>query len=116
MRERPPELGRARIGGMATEVTVRDNPDRSRLEAVLADGRVAGYAHYRAGRPGHVFDHTVVEDEFEGQGIGGQLAEAVVAHAREHGLQVVPQCSFLRAHLARHPETHDVLAEGVGLD
>ncbi len=101
---------------MTTEVSVRDNPDRSRLEAVLEDGRVAGYAHYRAGQPTYTFDHTVVDDALEGQGIGGRLADGVVAHAREQGLRVVPECSFLRAHLARHPETHDVLAEGVELD
>ena len=100
---------------MTTEVTVRDNPDRSRLEAVLHDGRVAGYAHYRAGDPAYVFDHTVVGDEHEGQGIGSTLAHAVVAHARAHHLQVVPECSFVRAHLAAHPETHDVLADGVDL-
>ncbi len=100
---------------MTTEVSVRDNPDRSRLEAVLHDGRVAGYAHYRPGQPAYVFDHTVVADEFEGQGIGGTLADGVVAHAREHGLRIVPECSFLLAHLARHPETHDVLADGVDL-
>ena len=101
---------------MATDVTVRDHPDRSRLEAVLPDGRVAGYAHYRAGGSAHVFDHTVVEDEFEGQGIGARLAEGVVAHAREQGIRIDPTCSFLRAHLARHPEEQDVLADGVTVD
>ncbi len=101
---------------MTTEVTVRDNPDRSRLEAVLHDGQVAGYAQYRAGQPAYVFDHTVVGDEHEGQGIGGTLADAVVAYARDHHLQVVPECSFIRSHLARHPDTHDVLAEGVDLE
>ena len=100
---------------MTTEVTVRDAADRSRLEAVLHDGRVAGYAHYRAGQPAYDFDHTVVADELEGQGIGSALADAVVAHAREHGLQVVPTCSFLRAHFTRHPDTRDVLADGVEL-
>ncbi len=100
---------------MTTEVTVRDNPDLSRLEAVLHDGRVAGYAHYRAGQPAYEFDHTVVGDEFEGQGIGSTLVEAVVAFAREKGLQVVPTCSFVRAHLQRHPEDRDVVAEGVDL-
>jgi uncharacterized protein len=97
----------------ATEVTVRDNPDLSRLEAVLHDGRVAGYAHYRAGQPAYVFDHTVVADEHEGEGIGSTLAEGVVAYAREKGLRVLPTCSFLRAHFARHPEDRDVVAEGV---
>ena len=116
MPEPPTDFARARIEDMTTEVTVRDNPDRSRLEAVLPDGRVAGYAHYRPGESAHVFDHTVVADEFEGQGIGGRLVDGVVAHAREHGLRVVPECSFVRAHLTRHPETRDVLAEGVALD
>jgi predicted GNAT family acetyltransferase len=100
---------------MTTLATVRDNPGSSRLEAVLDDGRVAGYAHYRAGRPAYVFDHTVVADEFEGRGIGTTLADGVIAHARDHGLRVVPACSFLRAHFARHPETRDVLADGVEL-
>ena len=100
---------------MTTEVSVRDNPDRSRLEAVLPDGRVAGYAHYRAGQPAYVFDHTVVADELEGQGIGATLADGVVAYARDNRLAIIPECSFLRAHLARHPDTHDVLAEGVEL-
>jgi predicted GNAT family acetyltransferase len=100
---------------MTTEVTVRDAPADSRLEAVLPDGRVAGYAHYRAGQPAYVFDHTVVDDELEGQGVGGQLARGVVGWARERGLAVDPTCSFLRAHLARHPEDHDVLADGVDL-
>ena len=100
---------------MTAQVTVRDNPGSSRLEAVLEDGRVAGYAHYRAAQPAYEFDHTVVEDEFEGQGIGSELAAGVVAYAREQGVRVVPSCSFLRSHLARHPETHDVLAEGTQL-
>jgi uncharacterized protein len=100
---------------MTTEVSLRDNRDRSCLEAVLPDGRVAGYAHYRAGQPAYTFDHTVVADEFEGQGIGGTLADAVVSQARDQGFRVVPECSFIRAHLKEHPETHDVLADGVDL-
>jgi uncharacterized protein len=94
---------------------VRDDPAHSRLEAVLSDGEVTGYAHYQPGEDAHVFDHTVVGDAYEGRGIGSALAEGVVDHAREHGLRVVPTCSFLRAWLARHPEAHDVLADGVDL-
>lgn len=100
---------------MTTQVTVRDAPDSSRLEAVLPDGRVAGFAHYEAGPAAYVFDHTVVDDEFEGQGVGGQLARGVVSYARERAVSIDPTCSFLRAHLARHPEDQDVLSDGVQL-
>ena len=48
--------------------------------------------------------HTGVPDELGGKGIGGQLVEQAVAHAREHGLTVVPQCSYARSWIEKHPD------------
>ena len=57
-----------------------------------------------------VFTHTIVPEKIEGRGIGGRLAKAGLAYAREQGLKVVPQCSFVRAYIERHPEYADLLA------
>jgi uncharacterized protein len=97
-------------------VTTRDVPDKLRVEAVLEDGRVAGYAQYLPRGSTYVFHHTVVEDEYEGQGIGSQLAAGVVAFARENGIGIVPRCSFIRGYLRSHEDTHDVVAPGSSLE
>jgi predicted GNAT family acetyltransferase len=100
-----------------TPVAMEHDADRHALRAVLADGRTAGYAHYRKrSEDTYVFDHTVVGDQYEGQGIGSRLARAVVDFARDHDVRVVPQCSFIRAYLREHPEDQDVLADGARLE
>ena len=57
-----------------TEFTFRHNVDRERFE-VLADGHVIGKAAYKAyddgGTPQRIFYHTVINEEFGGQGLAG---------------------------------------------
>lgn len=100
-----------------TPVEIRHDRDARRLEAVLEDGRVAGFAEYHP-RSDTVlsFNHTVVDDEFEGQGIGSQLARGVVRVARDEGFRIVPACSFIRSYLRSHEELQDVLAPGSRLE
>lgn len=51
-----------------------------------------------------VFTHTFVPVSLRGGGIANRLVAAGIAHARSHNLRVVPQCSYVAAWLARHPE------------
>ncbi len=74
---------------MAAEV--HDEPDRSRF-AARVEGRLAGVASYELGDGVITFTHTVVGDDFEGQGIGSALARTALDAARERGLPVVPRC------------------------
>lgn len=100
-----------------TDVTITDNPDKSRLEALLDDGTVAGFADYRPrGSSTYSFTHTEVDDEFEGQGVGGQLARGVIDFARDNDIKILPNCEFVRSYMREHEETHDVLAKGADLD
>lgn len=101
---------------MSTSVSTRHNADRPAVEAVLDDGSVAGYAHYRRQGEAYVFDHTVVEPAHEGRGIGSQLAAGVMEFVREQGATVVPECSFIRAYMAKHDETRDLLDDQTFLD
>jgi predicted GNAT family acetyltransferase len=101
---------------MADEIIeVVDNPDRSRFEIHVGDA-TAGYAEYRLGRGGITFTHTVVEDAFEGKGIGSKLAAAALDAARERNLPVTPLCPFIAAYIRRHPEYHALVAESFDLN
>lgn len=97
-------------------VTVLDNPDRSRVEARTDDGSVAGFSDYERTPAGNYrFVHAEVDDAYEGQGVGGSLAQGVVDFVRRQQARLVPDCPFIRGWMSRHPETHDVLAEGASL-
>ncbi|MDO4721013.1 MAG: GNAT family N-acetyltransferase [Peptostreptococcaceae bacterium] len=41
-----------------------------------------------------IIDHTEVEPEFEGQGVGEKLVMAVADYAEKNGLRIRPFCPF----------------------
>ena len=92
----------------STTATVVHVPEKRRYE--LRDGdTVIGTAHYRR-RPGQVvFTHTVVDDAYEGQGLGAVLAREALTDVKEAGLRIVPVCPFIAAYLRRHHEFDDVV-------
>jgi len=87
---------------------VHDDPERSWYEARVDDRR-AGVAAYRLRDGVITFTHTVVEDAYEGQGIGGALARAALDDVRRRGLAVVPRCPFIAAWIERHPDYADLV-------
>jgi len=50
--------------------------------------------------------HTEVDDDYAGKGLAKQLLDEMVAYAREHGLKVIPLCSYVHAQFKRHPELY----------
>jgi predicted GNAT family acetyltransferase len=104
-----------------TQVRIHPDSEEHRVEA-LVDGQVAGFSDYRVESDGSdgqavlTFTHTEVDDAYEGQGVGSRLARGVMDFARDQGARIVPECSFIRAYMSRHEETHDLLADGASLD
>jgi uncharacterized protein len=89
-----------------TEVV--DNAEAARYE-IRVDGELAGIAQYRL-RPGKiVFTHTVIHDQFEGQGLGGKLVSEALDRSRAAGLKVAPLCPFVAGYIERHPEYLDLV-------
>ncbi len=87
------------------EPTVADAPDSSRYE--IRDGdRLLGLAAYRRRGTQLVFTHTEVDDAFEGRGLGSVLVRTALDSARSRGLPVRPDCPFVRAYIARHPDEY----------
>jgi len=89
---------------------VRHDHAKHRFEADVEGG--VAYCSYR--REGDVlhFHHTEVPREAEGRGVAGALVRAAFAHAAANGLRVVPECSYVRGYMRRHPETHALLPDG----
>ncbi|MGL4312553.1 MAG: GNAT family N-acetyltransferase [Sphingomonas sp.] len=85
-----------------------DNSALHRFELV-EDGHLA-FAEYRIEAGVITFTHTIVPPEIGGRGVASRLIAAALDSARERGLKVVPQCSFVAAFFDRHPEQRDLLA------
>ncbi|MCW2678815.1 MAG: N-acetyltransferase [Frankiales bacterium] len=82
------------------DVDVVHRPEQSRFEAEV-EGKTAFLAYERSGDSA-VLTHTIVPRELEGRGIASRLAETAVGWARSEGLQVDPQCSYVRSWLKKH--------------
>ena len=77
------------------------NPSRSRYE-IHVDGEVAGFTQYRAAPDAVDFVHTEIDDAYEGQGLGSQLARGAVDDVRAKGQKVIATCPFIKGWLAKH--------------
>ena len=86
------------------------NLAQHRFEAVVPEG-LCRADYRRVGDTLHLV-HTEVPRDLEGRGIAGLLVQATLDHAAANGLHVIPMCSYVRAYMRRHPETHHLLAPG----
>ena len=96
------------------------------MESVTIERRDAGsHGEYRAHVAGshhlgrltwvtrdgaRVAEHTLVPPEIGGRGVAARLVEALVEDARAQGFKIVPECSYVAAAFARHPDWADLQA------
>ena len=91
-------------------IRIEDVPERRRYELTV-DGKPAGIVTYRLGPGVITFVHTEVDDAYEGHGLGGRLARAVLDDARARGLAVHPLCPFIAEYIEDHPEYADLVGQ-----
>lgn len=92
----------------AADLDIRHNADDACFECVV-DGLRCVIDYREADGVMHVF-HTEVPPALEGRGIAAAMVRYALAHARESGLKIDPQCSYVRVYMQRHAETHDLRA------
>jgi predicted GNAT family acetyltransferase len=76
----------------------------------LEDGKEAGKMTYTwAGDAKFIIDHTEVNEEFSGKGVGKKLLMATVDYARNNNLKIIPLCPFAKSVFDKTEEIRDVL-------
>jgi uncharacterized protein len=88
--------------------TVQDNAERHRYE-ITVQGELAGFVKYRLDDGAVVLVHTEIEPDFEGQGLGGQLARGALDDVRRQGKAVIAVCPFIAGYIDRHDEYADLV-------
>jgi hypothetical protein len=87
---------------------VRESADGRRFE-LWEDGELAGHADVVPTGDLLAVPHTEVAPARTGRGLAGELVRVVLDTARARGQQVLPQCRYLSAWIARNPEYLDLV-------
>lgn len=75
-----------------------------------SQGIKAGEMTYsRAGESRIIIDHTEVNPDFKGKGVGKTLITAAINYARENNIKILPLCPFAKATFDKNPDIQDVL-------
>ena len=76
----------------------------------VEDGIEAGRMTYVwAGEHKFIIDHTEVNPDFGGRGVGKQLLMQAVRFARERGVKILPLCPFAKSVFEKDASIGDVL-------
>ena len=87
------------------------NKESKGIFELYYDGKKAGLMTYSwAGDDKFIIDHTEVDEEYGGKGLGKDLVKAGVEYAREKNVKVIPLCPFAKKVIAKTPEFQDVLS------
>jgi predicted GNAT family acetyltransferase len=91
-----------------TPVGITDNPAEQRFEITYGD-RLAGFTVYREHGGAYAFVHTEIEPDLEGHGLASRLVRAAMDAMAERGTSVLPECTYVSAWLAKHPDHLEVV-------
>ncbi|MBM5804688.1 MAG: N-acetyltransferase [Candidatus Verstraetearchaeota archaeon] len=89
------------------EVKVKDN-----AIVIKLDERASANIMFHIEGNRMYLDSTYTPEEYRGRGVGGELVKASMKYAREHGLLIVPVCTFAVEYFKRHPEYGNMLYKG----
>ena len=90
------------------EITHINHGAHGEYRARLAGSDHIGRLTWTARGNARVAEHTLVPPAIGGRGIAAELVAALVKDAREQGFSIVPQCSYVAAKFAEHPEWADL--------
>lgn len=97
-----------------TNYKLVDNTDKNQYEFHI--GEYLPKIEYIKTKNGEIYlTHTEVPVALEGQGIGTQLVENVLADIEQQGLRLVPLCPFVAGYIKKNPEWKKIVMRGVNM-
>jgi len=91
------------------EIKQINDTRRGYFEAVEEEKQAGKMTYTWAGDSKFIIDHTEVNEEFNGKGVGKKLVMAAVEYARANNLKIIPLCPFAKSVFDKVEEIHDVL-------
>ncbi len=89
----------------------RTEVDKKGVFEAVTENKIIGKMIYKLfGISQLIIEHTEVNPEFKGQGMGMKILLAVVDYARENNLRIIPICPYAKKMFEKHPELGDVLS------
>ena len=89
---------------------IQENEERKGFFKAVEDNKEAGLMTYTwAGPSKFIIDHTEVNLDFKGKGVGLQLVLKAVAYARANQLKIMPLCPFAKSVFDKTLDIADVL-------
>lgn len=92
------------------EIKREDNGKKGAFLAMEGETQAGMMTYVWAGEGKFIIDHTEVNPEFNGQGVGKKMVMAAVEFARENNLKITPLCPFAKSVFDRMVEIQDVRA------
>ncbi|AWW32359.1 GNAT family N-acetyltransferase [Echinicola strongylocentroti] len=91
-------------------IVKNDNIGKGGVFIALEDEEEAGRMTYTsAGDHKLIIDHTEVNPDYKGQGVGKLILMNLVDYARQNNYQVIPLCPFAKSVFSKEQKIRDVL-------
>lgn len=91
------------------EILQKDDSKKGMFYVEENNQIVAQMTYVWAGDTKIIIDHTEVNDNFGGKGIGKLMVEKAVQFAREKSIKIIPLCPFAKSVFDKVEEFKDVL-------
>lgn len=90
---------------------IRNDDGKNGVFTLMDKEKAIGNLNYVwAGDDKFIIDHTRVDNNYSGQGLGRKLVMAAVEYARKHNLKIIPLCPFAKKVFEKNKDIEDVLS------
>lgn len=79
------------------------------FEATEEEKQAGKMTYTWAGDSKFIIDHTEVNEDFSGKGVGKKLLMAAIEYARTNNIKIIPLCPFAKSVFDKTEEIRDVL-------